>query len=400
MNSSSSNQPAPPAPVQPEGNDALAPQQDQSPIMQAVQPPKKSKAGLIVGIIIGSLLLLGLIGLALWYFLVWKSPQNVVTRAVAKSLVAEKSISSGSMTIEAEKAKVNIDIKTVSDAPKAKATATIKVTPDGMDRTFEADFEGVIGDDGAIYFKVEGVEEAISGVFEAAIEAGIEESATSEQIAFLETPQGQAYLGQMKEQAMSQFQPVIDAVDGNWVKITADDITGSNSDEQRCVIEAVKLFQNDRDFRKQVSGIYQKHPFYTIGDKVEDKNGMKGYTITLDKSASDRFISELQTVAFSDKLRDCKEELSTSASSSSSTYGDASYKLWVDGSENVRSIEMTGKSDVDKISITMDVEYGKTEAVEVPSDAKTVTELKEELESLSSDGSLQTDLLPFSTLSI
>ena len=142
-----------------------------TPVVQVPQPPKKSKVKLIVGIVVGSLVAIGLIALALWYFLVWQSPQNVLTRAVANTFTTEKSIVSGTISTELSGTKVEVAIKSASDLPKGKVAATLKISPKGVDKAIEVNADGVLGEDGTIYFKIDGIQKAVDSVFDQVMQA-------------------------------------------------------------------------------------------------------------------------------------------------------------------------------------------------------------------------------------
>lgn len=368
-----------------------------SPVMQAVeQPKKKSKTGLIIGIVVGSLVLLGLIALALWYFLVWQHPQNVLSRAVAKSFTQETSVAQGKITAEADGMDMTIDFKGATNQKKGKIDATMSVNAKGVNQAVKVSFEGIAGDDGALYFKADGIKAAVDQVFEASFKENMLAETTPEQRAFLNTPEGKAYVEQMKKTAMEQFTPVIDAVDGEWVKVTPADLMVGDTKDARCAVEMLRAFQSDTTLRQQIARLYERHPFYTVSGDVEAKQGMKGYRITIDSEKARAFGQALRDDILRTQLRGCDtdEMFDTSKDYRSGKDADYSFKIWLDGSETVRSIEMSGTSDEAKMVMQMDIEYGKTESIDVPSQTKTMKELQDELSDL-----FEGTMLPFQALS-
>ncbi len=350
------------------------------PVVQVPQPPKKSKVKLIVGIVIGSLVTIGLIALALWYFLVWQSPQNVLTRAVANAFTTEKSIVSGTVTTEFNGAKVEVAIKSASDLPKGKVAATIKVSPEGMDKAIEVNADGVLGDDGTIYFKIDGIKKAVDSVFDQIIQAQMDTGASSsEMTAYMSSPEGKKMIEQMKQEALKQFQPVIDATDGQWIKISSSDLAGASSKEATCIFDAIKMIQTDADARKELAKTYQNNAFLVIKGETEGKDGLKGYDIEVDNTKTKEFASAAGDTKVGRKLKDCGDISMTEAMTDSSESGSVErFRVWISGNE-LRSIEIVQKADGAEVKTTYDVQAGKTESIDVPSDAKSITDLQEEL---------------------
>lgn len=370
------------------------------PVVQAQKPPKKSKVKLIVGIVIGSLVIVGLTALALWYFLVWQSPQNVLTRAVAKTFTTEKSIASGTITTEMNGAKVEVAIKSASDLPKGKLAATVKISPEGLDKAIEINADGVLADDGTLYFKLDGVKKSVNIVIDQVIQSQLGSGAEShEKVAYMNSPEGKKMMEQVKQQALKQLQPVIDAVDGQWVKISPSDLSNLPSEDTACVFDSLKMIQTDADARKEVAKVYQDNAFLVIKGETEAKDGSKGYDIELDKDKAREFAKAAVDTKLGRKMKDCGGELTADSMTGDSSKGSVdSFRVWIANGE-LRSVELTQKADGAEAKIAYDLQPGKTETIDVPSDTKTLTELVEELQDAFSDSS-SSGLSPFSALSI
>lgn len=364
---------------------APAPQPaDQQPIMNVVQPPKKRRTGLIIGIVTGSVVLVALIVLTLLYFLWWQNPQRMVNNAVAQLALTKKGVVSGKLTAENDELSMTVDFKGVSNAPKSSAEAdlTVKFKERPSLGEVQLKLETVVADSETMYVKVDGLmtllRKALGSSF--TLDSGL----------------GGTSYSRSELQMLSILGPVVRKADGNWVKISTKNLTGvdANSD---CVTGLMKKLQSNDKARQELADIYRKNGFLVVKRSIEDKNGARGFEIDLKSDAAKdkakKFAEELNKTDVGRDLKRCFEKDSTRDGASKKTAADnATLKIWVDGwSHTLRSVELSGSQDGTKISMSFDLQLDKEQEVKVPTDAKDLKEVLGPLNSMLNRGSETTN---------
>ncbi|MDO4712460.1 MAG: hypothetical protein Q4B05_00955 [Candidatus Saccharibacteria bacterium] len=364
---------------------APAPQPaDQQPIMNVVQPPKKRRTGLIIGIVTGSVVLVALIVLTLLYFLWWQNPQRMVNNAVAQLALTKKGVVSGKLTAENDELSMTVDFKGVSNAPKSSAEAdlTVKFKEQPSLGEVQLKLETVVADSETMYVKVDGLmtllRKALGSSF--TLDGGL----------------GGTSYSRSEVQMLSVLGPVVRKADGNWVKISTKNLTGvdANSD---CVTGLMKKLQSNDKARQELADIYRKNGFLVVKRSIEDKNGARGFEIDLKSDAAKdkakKFAEELDKTDVGRDLKRCFEKDSTRDGASKKTAADnATLKIWVDGwSHTLRSVELSGSQDGTKISMSFDLQLDKEQEVKVPTDAKDLKEVLGPLNSMLNRGSETTN---------
>lgn len=364
---------------------APAPQPaDQQPIMNVVQPPKKRRTGLIIGIVTGSVVLVALIVLTLLYFLWWQNPQRMVNNAVAQLALTKKGVVSGKLTAENDELSMTVDFKGVSNAPKSSAEAdlTVKFKEQPSLGEVQLKLETVVADSETMYVKVDGLmtllRKALGSSF--TLDGGL----------------GGTSYSRSEVQMLSVLGPVVRKADGNWVKISTKNLTGvdANSD---CVTGLMKKLQSNDKARQELADIYRKNGFLVVKRSIEDKNGARGFEIDLKSDAAKdkakKFAEELNKTDVGRDLKRCFEKDSTRDGVSKKTAADnETLKIWVDGwSHTLRSVELSGSQDGTKISMSFDLQLDKEQEVKVPTDAKDLKEVLGPLNSMLNRGSETTN---------
>lgn len=364
---------------------APAPQPaDQQPIMNVVQPPKKRRTGLIIGIVTGSVVLVALIVLTLLYFLWWQNPQRMVNNAVAQLALTKKGVVSGKLTAENDELSMTVDFKGVSNAPKSSAEAdlTVKFKEQPSLGEVQLKLETVVADSETMYVKVDGLmtllRKALGSSF--TLDGGL----------------GGTSYSRSEVQMLSVLGPVVRKADGNWVKISTKNLTGvdANSD---CVTGLMKKLQSNDKARQELADIYRKNGFLVVKRSIEDKNGARGFEIDLKSDAAKdkakKFAEELNKTDVGRDLKRCFEKDSTRDGASKKTAADnETLKIWVDGwSHTLRSVELSGSQDGTKISMSFDLQLDKEQEVKVPTDAKDLKEVLGPLNSMLNRGSETTN---------
>lgn len=357
------------------------------------QPPKKKRTGLIVGIILGSLALIAIIASVLVYFLWYQNPQKIVTDAIVGAVTSQKSITEGKITFKNDDVDVKVDIKSSNDAPKSSFDATVKVSGDAIGDLgeFQMKLAGVMGDDGTIYLKADGLQE----IADAAVEIYMQ-SFDSELESYDAATRAQ-YKQMFEQQMSSLIDPIISKIDGKWLKVSSSDL--SDSKETKCVMDAMAEIQKDDTYMREVGDAYRKHPFIVLKDeKIDSRDGAKGYELDIKgmEGKGEDFAKSLKDSKISKKISDCSDSDDSFSDDSEANVDDAAentkVRIWIDTmSHKLKEIEVTVDYDGSEVVSTFKFEIGKSEDIKIPSgaqDAKEVIEdIKDDFENLSSGNS-------------
>lgn len=263
-----------------------------------IKPPKKKfSLAAIIGFVVFGLLLIGGIGFAIWYFAVYQNPQNVAFDAVNKFLSAESVQTKGQFTLNLDdedddtRFRYQIDLDNKSKTLPNAATATLsmsEIDESGSvidDHTVSIDLGTAIMSDGAIYFQIANLTDAVDTI-------------VTDDSAF-KTEVGQAIYN------------VIELVDGEWWKISIPEIVdeldmGSSARPIKnlysCIIDASK-----KDHSNEYAEYYRTHQFINV-EKSEDSapaNGTSDYVATIDYDNLAGFLNELPRSEFSGEIMAC-----------------------------------------------------------------------------------------------
>ena len=407
------NQPNQPAQVPPSSpqNVPPTPPSYQAPQPQPTpsafqEPPKKKRTGLIIGVILGSIAVIAIIAAILIYFLWWQNPQKVVTDAVVGAISSKQSISEGKIKLKIDSSginqDINIDLKSSTDAPESMLDAnvnwSIKDNSGSIDEiNMVLKLSAVTGDDGTMYVKAEDLDKLFDNL------ADIITDYVAGNISDKEySPSQQAALKQeAKRQISAEIDPIVSKVDGQWMKLSPTDL--NDDKETKCLADAIEEFQKDETAMSEIGAIYRENPFLIVNDnKVESKNGAKGYEIDISRDMTDKakgFTDEMKNNKHIKKIVDCTDNNSNSSNDDLSSSDDADYslKVWVDPmSHSLKSAELTIKDDEAEMNLSFDFEIGKSNNIEIPSDARDAKELFKEIEkdlnNISNDSSSSSQL--------
>ncbi|PID33067.1 hypothetical protein CR969_02710 [Candidatus Saccharibacteria bacterium] len=393
--------PSAPSPEQPV---VTAPQQPSAtPSASPFEKPKKKKTGLIVGIVLGSLLVIGIVVAAIMYFLWWQNPKRMVEDAVASALTIDQASYDATFSIDSPELKMEATMKGHGNRENSKMDMTIKVTPvKQVDKTFSFEMKSIYTKDGVMYINVNGVEKLVEEFIGTMMEQQMK------QRGYVLTPEQKQQLEVTKYQVLAQFKPYIDKVEGKWLEINPDDLSSSypskSNESNKCFREAAMSLNQDRSMRDEVIKAYRDSDLFSIKDsKVEDRNGAKGFEIDLDaekiKDGAERFRDEIRRTDFGKKMIDCykdsKQDYTSNIDSDMKDFKDenkikdATLKIWVDPmSHNMRAFEFsaTSKEDDSEFKISMDINPGQVEEVKAPEDAENFKKVMESFDGYGGGG--------------
>lgn len=329
-------------------------------------PVKKSKKGLIIGLIVAGAVLLGLAAGTLVYAFVYNSPENAVTDAFSKALTSKSGSATGVASIKSDTTTFKVDFSSATnEAGQSAGDATITVSAEGKDYTLKSHFAGTKDE---VYVKVDDLKSLLDGLF------GSEYSSMID-----------AYYGSL-----------LDKIDSKWVVIKQSDLdeltsNSVSSKESQCIQDEIGKLQTDATLRNELTNVYKKHPLFTIESKGSDSNG-NHYSLTpVSNDKAKEFANALVETTFFKALDDCtssdlKKDLTDSSSSSSSdSTATGSLDVWVDGwSHTLNKVTLTVNDDKNKTDVVFDVntKFNNNPSVTIPTGATTIDDLKTEIQKI------------------
>lgn len=367
--------PEPEVEVQPHPTEQLEQPAAVAPAAETGQsvPPKKSRTGLILGIVLGGVGLLLLIGAVLFYLLWWKEPNRVVARSMASAIQAQKAEVSGILKASSEELTVSVDMTGHSSGSQAVTDMKITVESEGLGDPFDFTISTVNADDGTLFVRAGGLDELVDTIISSAIDARADMS-PDEQIANEQREVMQRLFHDI-------FDPLVESVNDKWLRISPDAMKDYD-ESAACYSRAVQGISISDQAQRQLSDAYRKHSFLKVKERVGSRDSSTGYLIDLgsDEMTTEfrAFVGELKETDLGKTLAECGDtdqaldELSDEALGG----GDASASklvIWVDNfTDKLTGIDIESTQDDQTFTASIKTEIGKAGDVEIPADAEDI----------------------------
>lgn len=333
----------------PEGEGALA--------------PKKKKKGLIVGIIIAAALVLIGGGGAAAYTFWYQNPDKVVGDALVNAITADSLTGTGAATITSKDTSFKITMDGKAKQNFGDLTAKVEYTTGG--KTVTLDGSAIMTQEGDIYFKVKNVRPLTDAYFS-------------------------MFVGESTPQA---FDSVIQKIEGNWIKISKDDI-GTVSDEakktQACFEETAKSLSENKAWSKQLATLYQNNKFILITKELGTKSvagtNSMGYELDFDTKIASNFAKGLSDTDFGKKVKECDasvnyEDFAKSLEEAKKSEAKTSFQIWVSQFRHeLTQVTASASSEESKADITLEPKFNQPVTVSAPEKSIPVKDLQAEIE--------------------
>lgn len=329
-------------------------------------PTKKSKKGLLIGIISGSVVLLGLIAAVLWYFLVYNNPTNVVFDAFSKVLAAKSGSADGNAAFTGTDFSIKSDISAASnEANQVSLDTKMTATISGQELKLDA---GFVGEKDTLYIKLDGLSEIVSTMV-----------GGSEYSAMITT-----YYGGL-----------LSKVDGKWVVLSESDLAeytnNDDEDASKCMEAQYSKLKTDASLRSELVATYRAHPLFIIESKGSDKDGNHYVLKPVTSTEAKKFFKALAETQFIKGLDDCtnadlkssvRDAVSGDISSSDAAAG--TIDLWIDGwSHTINKVALSSSLESGEgIKIEFTTKFNNNPTITVPKADTTFDDLKTEIEKL------------------
>lgn len=270
-----------------------APASQPQPVVQPYGAPKKSHAGLIIGIIVVVLLAAAGVGGFLFYQQ-HEKPERVLADGMVK-LLTTKSLTANSV----------IDVKLDDDDLDKGDLESMKFTLlTARNEKYEASI------DAKVEFKLQGYEamnaeaEIMEG--ENAIYFRLTDSGNISSVVSKIAEEEGANSVDVKSILESAFTSVGDS----WYEIPYSKIDESGSFKKSidCIREKSANITEGENWNK-ILDVYQKNPFITVteGAKIESVNGYKKYPLTIDEDKADEFFDAISDEEFVKEIESCTD---------------------------------------------------------------------------------------------
>ena len=330
----------------------------------ATLPVKKSKKGLIIGIVVAAFLALGLGTAAIVYAFVYNSPENAVADAFSKALSAKSGSADGHMTITQGGTTTKVQMKfATNEQNQAQADLDITVPSGGREFNIKGQFAGTKD---STFIKVNNLKSLLAEMFGASDSDAIEQ-----------------YYGSL-----------LGKIDNKWVEIKLSDIEemnpGSTSDKQaQCMQDEIVKFRSDAGLRNEVMDVYKKNQLFKVESKGSDADGNR-YSLTPDKEKGKAFSKAIQETKIFKAIDNCydgelkksmeKESTSTSSSSEPESY---SFDIWVDGfSHNINKFSVVAKDKSSEMTTEFKTKFNNNPSVTIPKGETSMDDIKKEIEDI------------------
>jgi hypothetical protein len=333
-----------------------------TPPVTAMKPKKSKKKFIIAGVIVLVLALLG--GGGALAYTMYQNPQKVITDAIMSAVNAKTATYKGTINVDSTDVKASVTLTAKQAASAGSFDAQVAVTTGGKDYSLTGD--GVFSTTGDLYVKLTKLDSITAAI----------------------TSLANAQLGTTGD-STALVQKLVGKVDGTWIKISSDDLksySDTAATAQSCLSTALDKYKNDSSATKEITDLYQKHPFIAVDKDLGIQNGSVGYSLKTDKTAATAFVDGLKSTKIYTALHDCDSSLTLDAGALTSDTGTAtgSIELWANQwTHQLTKLVLSETSDGTSLKSTIEPTFNPTPAptVDTPSSSTTLTQLVSDLTS-------------------
>ena len=364
---------------------AEAPQMTEAPMTQApvaattpvvANETKKSKKGLIIGIIVAVVLLLAaLIGGIIFYNL-HESKERALADAMSGIWGAEARQFDGKVAVTF-KGKLKTDFvegmvlsfKSDNKATNFSGSGDLTVNFKDTDPLNISVSSAYISGD-SIYVKLDKLEDTVKNLDLGTI-IGADGDDTEQYVKLIE----------------DVLVAVAKEIDGTWYKINAETFGDSKKAKEsyECLTKALDELSGS-EVRDKVASIYKAHPFIVFKDKDSEKaDGLTYYYVDVNKDESKAFSKDVEELNVVKDLKACSDSRSStdggdSGAAKEEIKAETDIKLGISGwSHELRAIKGTSTSDEVEMEIDIKIGYDNKDVSAPASDATNIADAVEDL---------------------
>ena len=330
--------------------------------------PKKKKTGLVIGIVL-AILLLGLIGGGIAFYLIHESKERVISDSIVNLIEANARQFDGTYTQtnlsdeDDSFESFTLTFKGDSNSANFSGSGSLRIDlKEGKD--IELEVSGAYISNDAIYVKINGIKKAIDDAMKEGMSSSGGGLSSDEEMAFM----------------MNIIGSIVKPLDDQWIKIDASSLKpyANLKSGYDCMSNAIDSFAKEENKEKIVEA-YKNHPFVMDADKdSKSSDGLNYYYIKSDSEESKAFSEEIEKIDFVKDFKSCANIKSSKDDDESDLTSELSIGIspWT---HELKHVKGTAKSKEYSAEMNIKISYDDKSVAAPTSDAKTLDELAKDL---------------------
>ncbi len=355
--------------------------------------PKKSGRGKWIALTLAAITVLGLAGGGYAAYAWYTNPEQVVFDGTTKLLSAKTMTAQGSLEMtttttrkgeEAQTFETKSTFNAQADHDKGLAVTTNnQLTYNGKSTDVKAAVVAPLKD--GVYIKADGLYTAYKDlVADMLMQSGMDKlDEASVGMSAAEKQFAQQFMHSIYDEL---FAKPIQKIDGQWIKISDEDIKSldkdASDDEVSCMQKAFKTLADDKKTADEIRSIYHKRSFTAIKTTDQKREGSTAYDVRIDETKLASFMKELANVPKVKALKECtkndkKADEADAASDKKDVKTTNTITIWANTWSHTITgldVELTTKSNESTSKNTMRATLKTNESVKIerPSAAKSL----------------------------
>ncbi len=332
--------------------------------------PKKKKTGLVIGIVL-VILLLGLIGGGIAFYLIHESKERVIGDSIVNLIEANARQFDGTYTQtnlsdeDDSFESFTLTFKGDNNSANFSGSGSLHIDlKEGKD--IELEVSGAYISNDAIYVKINGIKKAIDDAMKEDMDSSGGGLSSDEEMAFM----------------MDIISSIVKPLDDQWIKINASSLKpyASLKSGYDCMSNAIDGFAKEENKEKIVEA-YKNHPFVMDTDKdSKSSDGLNYYYIKSDSEESKAFSEEIEKIDFVKDFKSCANIKSSEDDDDDESDLTSELSIGISPwAHELKHVKGTAKSKDYSAEINIKISYDDKSVAAPTSDAKTLDELAKDL---------------------
>lgn len=332
--------------------------------------PKKKKTGLIIGIVL-AILLLGLIGGGIAFYLIHESKERVIGDSIVNLIEAnarqfdgtytQTNLSDESDSYES----FTLTFKGDNNSANFSGSGSLRIDlKEGKD--IELEVSGAYISNDAIYVKINGIKKAIDDAMKEGMSSSGSGLSSDDEMAFM----------------MNIIGSIVKSLDDQWIKINASSLKpyADLKSGYDCMSNAIDGFAKEENKEKIVEA-YKNHPFVMDAEKdSKSSDGLNYYYIKSDSEESKAFSEEIGKIDFVKDFKSCANIKSSKDDDDDESDLTSELSIGISPwAHELKQIKGTAKSKEYSVEMDIKISYDDKSVTAPTGDAKTLDDLAKDL---------------------
>lgn len=332
--------------------------------------PKKKKTGLIIGIVL-AILLLGLIGGGIAFYLIHESKERVIGDSIVNLIEAnarqfdgtytQTNLSDESDSYES----FTLTFKGDNNSANFSGSGSLRIDlKEGKD--IELEVSGAYISNDAIYVKINGIKKAIDDAMKEGMSSSGSGLSSDDEMAFM----------------MNIIGSIVKPLDDQWIKINASSLKpyADLKSGYDCMSNAIDGFAKEENKEKIVEA-YKNHPFVMDAEKdSKSSDGLNYYYIKSDSEESKAFSEEIGKIDFVKDFKSCANIKSSKDDDDDESDLTSELSIGISPwAHELKQIKGTAKSKEYSVEMDIKISYDDKSVTAPTGDAKTLDDLAKDL---------------------